>query len=201
MFQFYPIGCLGSHFPDGEVVLRGNAEGIGDAIEEGEHGDDVDGLGDLVFGPAGGAKFFDIFGSGTVGGFGDELGVVQQGALRPGQARFIELAFENGCDSFIGGSLNPQEVSVAVQSIGAAIEEGDVAGDHFLGAPVEVPLGKMDGVGEINNLTEEVGARAEAFDDAGNLLAAGAGAPVVIGRGRVAGGGVVFGNLDLRFRF
>jgi hypothetical protein len=123
MFQFYPIGCLRSHFSDAEVVLRGNAEGIGDAIEEGEHGDDVDGLSDLVFAPAGAAKFCDIFGSGTVGGFGDELGVVQQSALRLGQASFIELAFENGCDSLIGGSLNPQEVSVAVQSIGAAIEE------------------------------------------------------------------------------
>jgi len=123
MFQFCPIGCLRSHFSDGEVVLRGNAEGIGDAIEEGEHGDDVDGLSDLVFGPAGGTKFSDIFGSGTVGGFGDELGVVQQSALRLGQASFIELAFENGCDSLIGGSLNPQEVSVAVQSIRTAIEE------------------------------------------------------------------------------
>jgi hypothetical protein len=123
MFQFYPIGRLRSHFSDGEVVLRGNAEGIGDAIEEGEQGDDVHGLSDLVFGPAGGAKFFDIFGGGTVGGFGDELGVVQQSALRLGQASFIELALENGCNSLIGGSLNPQEVSVAVQSIRAAIEE------------------------------------------------------------------------------
>jgi hypothetical protein len=67
--------------------------------------------------------FFDIRGSGTVGGFGDELGIVQQNALRLGQAGFIELAFENGCDSLIGGSLNPQEVGVAVQSIRAAIEE------------------------------------------------------------------------------
>jgi hypothetical protein len=123
MFPFCPIACLRSHVSDGEVVLRGNAEGIGDAIEEGEHGDDVDGLSDLVFGPAGGAKFFDISGGRTVGGFGNEPGVVQQSALRLGQASFIELAFENGCDSFIGGSLNPQEVSVAVQSIRAAIEE------------------------------------------------------------------------------
>jgi hypothetical protein len=114
---------LRGHFPDGEVVLRGNAESIGDAIEEGEHGDDVDGLSDLVLGPADGAKLCDIFDGGTVGGFGDELGVVQQSVLRLGQARFIELAFENGCDSLIGGSLNPQEVSVAVQSIRAAIEE------------------------------------------------------------------------------
>jgi hypothetical protein len=117
------LASLRSHFSDGEVVLRGNAEGIRDAIEEGEHGDDVDGLSDLVFGPAGGSKFFDIFGGGAVGGFGDELGVVQQSALRLGQASFIELAFKNGCDSLIGGSLNPQEVSVAVQSIRAAIEE------------------------------------------------------------------------------
>ena len=74
----------GSHFPDGEVVLRGNPERIGYAIEEGKHGDDVDGFRDLVFGPAHGAQLFDIFGGGTVGRFGNELRIVQQGALRRG---------------------------------------------------------------------------------------------------------------------
>ena len=116
--------------------MRRNAEGIGDAIEEGEHGGDVDGLGDLVFGPAGSAKLFDIFGGGTVGGFRDELHVVQQDALRRGQAGFLQLALQYCGYGLIGGSLNTQEVGVAIQSIRATVEVGDVAGDHLLGSPV-----------------------------------------------------------------
>ena len=41
-------------------MLRGNAEGIGHAIEEGKHRDDVDRLGDLVLGPAVAAQFLHI---------------------------------------------------------------------------------------------------------------------------------------------
>ena len=116
--------------------MRRNAEGIGDAIEEGEHGGDVDGLGDLVFGPAHGAEFFDIFGGGTVGRFRDELHVVQKDALRRGQAGFLQLALQYCGYGLIGGSLNTQEVGVAIQSIRATVEVGDVAGDHLLGSPV-----------------------------------------------------------------
>jgi hypothetical protein len=41
--------------------LRGDAEGIGYSIEEGEHSCDVDGFGDLVFLPACRAEFLDVF--------------------------------------------------------------------------------------------------------------------------------------------
>jgi len=186
-----------SHFPDSKIILRRHAERIGYAIEEREHGDDVDSFRDLVFGPARGTKLFHIFGGGTVGGFGNELGVIQQGALRLAEASFTKLAFENGCDSLIGGSLNTQEVGVAVQSIRAAIQERNMASDHLLGAPVEVAFGKMDRVGEVDDLTEKIRAGAETLDDAGNLLPSGTGTPVVVSRGGIARGGGVFGDFDL----
>lgn len=72
--------------------MHRNAKGVGDAVEEGKHGGDVDGLGDLIFQPARGSQFFDIFRSGTVSGFGDELNVIQQDALRLGQAGLLQLA-------------------------------------------------------------------------------------------------------------
>jgi hypothetical protein len=205
MFHFL-CTSLGRHFPDGEVILRRYTKRIGDAIEEGEHGSNVNGFGDLVFCPSCRAQLFDVFGRRTVGGFRDELRVVQQGALRLGQAGLIELAFENGCNCLIGRSLNTQEVGVAIQSIWAAIEEGDVAGDHLLGTAVEVAFGEMDRVGELDDLAEEIGTCAEAFDDSGDLLAAGTCAPVVVGGGGIAGGGGIFGDFDLgfgswRFRF
>jgi hypothetical protein len=71
--------------------LWGNAEGVRDAVEEGEHGGDVNSFGDLVFFPACDAQLLDIFRSGAVGSFGDEVNVIEQGALRPGEARLLQL--------------------------------------------------------------------------------------------------------------
>ena len=73
-----------------------------------------------------------------MGGVGDQLDVIEQAALRQSQAGFIQFAFENRGYAVIGGSLNTQEVSVAVQSIGTPIEVRDVAGDHLFVAASEV---------------------------------------------------------------
>ena len=119
-------------------------------------------------------------------------------ALRRGQASFVQLAFENRRYALISRSLNTQEVGVAVQSIGTSIERRDVAGDHLLVPAREVPFGEMDGVGEIDDLAQEVGARTKTLDNARDLLPAGACAPVVVGGERATGGFGVFGNFDLR---
>ena len=58
---------------------------------------------------------------------------------------------------------------MAVESIRAAVQVRDVAGDHLFVAPLQMALGKVNGVREIDHLTQEVWARAETFDDAGNL--------------------------------
>src|SRR5882757_8860467 len=76
-----------------------------------------------------------------------------------------------------------------------------MTGDHLLSAPVEVACGKMDRVGEVDDLTEKIRSCAETLDDAGNLLAARTRAPVVIGCGGFANGGGVFCDFDLCFGF
>ncbi len=61
---------------------------------------------------------------------------------------------------------------MAIQSIRTPVQVRDVARDHLFVATIQVAFGKMDGVGEIDHLAQEVGARAETLDDAGYLSAA-----------------------------
>jgi len=163
---------LRRYFAGGEIVLRRDAEGVGDAVEEGEQGGDIDGLRNLFFFPACCPEFVDILGGGTVGGIRDEFYIVQQSEFGLGQAGFVELAFQNCCYAFIGCSLDTQEVGVAVQSIRAPVQERDIACDHLLVPAGKMSFGKMDCVGELDYLAEEVGPRPKTFDDPGNLLPA-----------------------------
>jgi hypothetical protein len=112
------------------------------------------------------------------------------------EAGFIEFAFQNCSYALIVGSLNTQEVGVAVQSIRAAIEEGNVAGDHLLVAASEMAFRKMNFIGEFHYLTEKIRPRAKTLDDAGHLLASGASAPEIVSGGGFACGFCVFRNAD-----
>src|SRR5271166_691753 len=145
----------------------------------------------------------NIVSSGARSGLGDEPGVVHQCALSSGQTRLVELAFQNRRYALVVGSLNPQEVSVAVESIRTAVQVGDIAGDHLLVAALQMSLGKMNSVGEVHHLAEKVGPRAEALDDAGNLRPSRARAPVIVGGKSVAGRFGIFddANLGGRRRF
>ena len=51
----------------------------------------------------------------------DQLHVIQQAALRHGKTGFVQIALKDCSYALIGGSLNTQEVSMAVQSIRAAV--------------------------------------------------------------------------------
>ena len=154
-----------------QVILRGNAEGIGHAVEKCEQCGDVHGFGNLVLGPTGIAEFLHVFGCGAIRGIGHEFRVVEQSALRWSQAGVIELALEDCVYCLVGSSLNPQEVSVTVQSIRTPVQVGDVAGNHLFMAAIEMALGEVDGVREVDHLAQEVGASAETLDDAGDLSA------------------------------
>lgn len=88
---------------------------------------------------------------------------------------------------------------MAVQSIRAAVQVRDTARDHFLGAPKKMSFGKMNGVGEVNNLPKEVRPCPKALDDARHLLASGTSAPIVIGGGGFACRFVVFDDSNFRF--
>ena len=88
---------------------------------------------------------------------------------------------------------------MAVQSIRAAIQIRNMAGNHFLGAPRKMSFGKMDGIGKINDLPQEIRPCPKTLNDAGNLLATGTGSPVVIRGGSLSRGFVVFNNSNFRF--
>lgn len=134
---------------------------------------------------------------------GDDFGVVEQRAFGGRKAGFVELARDDGRYALFGGSLDTQEVGVAVQSILAAVEAGDPTGEEFLVAAREMAFGKVYGVGKFDDLAQEIGPRAEALDDAWKLLASGTRAPEIVSGGDVAGGLGVFrdANLCLRLGF
>jgi hypothetical protein len=181
-----------------EVILRGNAEGVGDAIEERKHRGDVHRFSDLIFGPTCIAHFLNVGVRRARGGVGDKFDVGQQGALGGSQARFIEIAFKNRRYTLIAGSLNTQEVGMAVESIRTTVQERNVARDHFLVAADEMACGEVNCIGEVDHLLEEIGASAETFDDAGNFLAARVRAPVIVGSGRFALSLGIFRDADFR---
>lgn len=85
---------------------------------------------------------------------------------------------------------------MAVQSIWAAIQEGNVTGDHFLVAAGEMAFREMNLIGEFDDLAKEIGTRSETFDDAGDLLASGGAAPEIVSGGEVAGGVGVCGDVN-----
>lgn len=155
-----------------QVILRRNAKRIGDAVEKCKERGNVDRFGNLILRPTRIAEFLHVFGSGAISGIGHELCVIEQGALGRSQAGVIELALKNCVYCLVRSSLNPQEVSVAVQSIRTPVQVRDIAGYHLFMAAIQMTFRKMDGVGEVDHLTQEVRARAETLDDARNLSAA-----------------------------
>jgi hypothetical protein len=133
-------------FPGREVVLRRNAECIGDAVEESEQGCNIDRLGNLSFFPPCQPQLLDIFRSRPVGSVGNEFHVVEEGTLRWRKARFVKLAFNDCFYTLIGCSLNPQEVGMAVQSIRTAVQKRNVAGDHLFVATRKMTFREMNRV-------------------------------------------------------
>ena len=70
------------------------------------------------------------------------------------------------------GSLNTQEVSEAVQSIRAPVQIRDVTGNHFLVPSRKMAFGKMYGVGEVDDLPQEIRPGAKTLDDPRDFLPA-----------------------------
>ena len=187
---------LRGHFARRKIVLGRNAEGIGNAVEESEQCCDVHSFGDLIFTPARVPKLLHIVGCRAGGGVRDQFHIIKKNSFGRSQAGAFQLALQNRRYTLITGSLNTQEVSVAVQSIGTPVQVGNVARDHLLVSARQVACGEVDGVGEVHHLAQEVGARPKALDDAGHLVTSGAGTPVVVSRGGVSGGLSILDDLD-----
>jgi len=59
---------------------------------------------------------------------------------------------------------------MAVQSIWAPVQVGNVAGNQLLVPSREMAFGEVDRIRKLNNLLQEIRPCAETLDDAGNLL-------------------------------
>ncbi len=117
--RFLFLFCQRIH---GEVALRRNPEGIGNAIEERKQCCDVDGLRDLWFRPSGVTEPLDVLGGCAWGCLSDLANIIEQKALGGGKPGAIEVTFGDGGYGRIFGSLYTQEVGVRVQSIGTSVE-------------------------------------------------------------------------------
>ena len=85
----------------------------------------------------------------------DQLRILHQRVFRRSQVGLVDLAFQDRGDTLFVGSLNTQEVGMTVQSIGTAVEVGNIAGDHLLVAAGKMALGEMYGVGKLHDLAQE----------------------------------------------
>ena len=155
-----------------KIALRRNAERVSHAVEEGEHCRDIHRLGNLGLTPSVVAQDLYVFRRCAVrrlGHFGD---VFEECPVCVVQSGLFEVARSQCLDRLFFCSLNPQEVSMRIQSIRTAIEPGDPACDRFLCPAREVPFRKVDGITEAHYLAQKIGPMAEAFENAGHQLTA-----------------------------
>jgi|ERR1700678_289579 len=188
------------HLVHFEIALGRNSESVRDPVEESKHGRDVDRFGNLRICPAVITQDLYVLRHGTVSRlshFGDVLEQYSVWVVQPG---LFEVSRDQCLHRLFFCSLNPQEVSVRVQSIGTAIEPGDPAGDGFFGPPAEVPFRKMDRVAEAHDIAQEIRAMAEAFENARHLLAARVRAPFVVYLRNLTSGVSILNYFDLRLR-
>jgi hypothetical protein len=163
-----------------KIALRGNAEGVCYAVKEGEHRRDVHSLGNLGLTPTVLAQGLYIFRGRAIRRLGHLGDIFEQRTVRVVERRLFEVARNQRLDCFLFCSLNPQEVSMRIQSIGTAIQPGDPARDRFFCPACEVPFRKVDRVAEAHNLAQKIRAVAKALENAGHLLAPRMDAPFVI---------------------
>ena len=152
--------------------MRGHSKSIRHPIKKREQRYDVNRLRNLIFAPTSVAQFLNVVGGGAVCSVRDQFYIAEKSTLGDRKAGFAELAFENRAYTFISGSLNTQEVSMTVQSIRAAVQVRDVAGNHLLIAAREMTFREMHSVGKLDHLTQEVRACAEALDNSWHLFPA-----------------------------
>ena len=180
-----------------QITLRRNAEGIGHPVKEGKHRCDVNRLSDLRLTPAVVAQRLNVRRGGAIRRLRHLGDIFEQNAVCIVEPRLCKIAGGQRLDCFLFSSLNPQEVSMRVQSIGAAIEPGNPAGNRFFRPPREVPFREVHRVAEADDFAQKVRAMAKALEDPRHLLATGMRTPFVIYRRHVAGSVSILNQVDL----
>jgi len=188
-------GSLG-HLVHFKITLRGNAEGVCHAVEEGEHRGDVHRFGNLGLTPTMLAHALYIFRGRAIRRLGYLGDIFEQRTVCVVGCSLFEVARNQRLDCFLFCSLNPQEVSMRIQSIRTTIQPGDPARDRFFCPAREVPFRKVHRIAEAHNFAQKIRAMAKALENAGHLLAPRVGAPVVIYRRNLASRVSIFNHLN-----
>ena len=179
-----------------KIALRGNAEGVCYAVKEGEHRRDVHSLGNLGLTPTVLAQGLYIFRGRAIRRLGHLGDIFEQRAVCVVERRLLEVARNQRLDCFLFCSLNPQEVSMRIQSIRTAIQPGDPAGNRFFCPAREVPFRKVDRIAEADDLAQKIRAVAKALENAGHLLTSRMGAPIVVYLRNLAGRVSILNHLN-----
>jgi hypothetical protein len=188
-------GSLG-HLVHFQIALRGNAEGVCHAVKEGEHRRDVHSLGNLGLSPTVLAQDLHIFRGRAIRRLGHLGDIFEQRTVRVVELRLLKVARNQCLDRFLFCSLNPQEVSMRIQSIRTAIQPGDPAGNRFFCPAREVPFRKVDRIAEADDLAQKIRAVAKALENARHLLAPRMGAPFVVYLRHLASGVSILNHLN-----
>jgi hypothetical protein len=158
------------HLVHFKITLRRDAEGVCYAVEEGEHRRDVYRLGNLGLTPTVLAQRLYVFRGRAIRRLGHLGDIFEQRTVRVVERRVLEVARNQRLDCFLFCSLNPQEVSMRIQSIRTAIQPGDPAGNRFFCPAREVPFRKMDRIAEAHDFAQKIRAMAKALENARHLL-------------------------------
>jgi hypothetical protein len=145
------------------------------------------------------AQEFHIFGGRAIRRLGHLGDVFEQHTVGVVERRLLKVARYQRLNCFLFCSLNPQEVSMRIQSIGTAIQPGDPAGNRFLCPAREVPFRKMHRIAEAHDLAQEIRAMAKALENAGHLLASRMSAPFVVYLRDLTGRVGILNDLDFCF--
>jgi hypothetical protein len=183
-----------------QIALRRNPEGIRHAIKKGKQRRDVDRFGNLGLAPTVLAQDLHVFRGGAIRRLGHLGDIFQQRAMSVVECRLFKVALRQRLDCFLFCSLNPQEVSMRIQSIRAAIEPRNPAGNRLLGPAREVSFRKVNGIAEAHDLAQEIGPMAKALENSRHLLAPRMGAPFVIYLRNLASRVSILDQLDFCLR-
>jgi hypothetical protein len=126
--------------------------------------------------------------------------VVEQCPVCVVQTGLVKVSRDQRLHCLFFCSLNPQEVSVRVQSIGTAIEPGNPACNRFFCPAGEVPFRKMHRVAEAHYLAQKIRAMAEALENARHLPAARVRAPLIVYLRNLTSGVRILNYVDLGLR-
>lgn len=131
----------------GQQTLRAQAKGVGNAVESGEQGDDMDCFCRLKLAPAGLFQPGDIFDCNLVRAEVYLARKTEECLLGLGKSWRIKVETLDGAEGVCRAAVDTQEIAMAVGAIGAVVLGGDEGRDHFFVAPDQTAIREDEALG------------------------------------------------------